>query len=374
MKSAIKRRTFMVNGTLGVLLTGGVGLAYMSLGDDGGSGSAATSRTVTVARGDLTSSVSASGSVASAKSRSLSFTGTGTVAKIYVKAGQKVHKGQKLARLDQTDAQENVNATRASYDAAADGDLTKAQGYASYVQAKNAYNSALRALDATVLYAPYAGTVTAINGEVGESPSASSGSSGSGATGTTTTSSGFIDFADLSKVEVEGDFTEADATKLKVGQTATITFDALSGVTATGKVAAIASMPTTTNNVVSYAATIALTSRPAQVRLGQTATVSVVVSRAANALYVPAAAVKTAGGQSTVTVLRNGVPTVQTVEIGVSGSLGTEIKSGLQEGDQVQITITTTTSTTGNTRFPGGGQGGGFGGAGGGAPRVGGIR
>jgi macrolide-specific efflux system membrane fusion protein len=131
MKSAIKRRAFMVNGTLGVLLTGGVGLAYLSLGDDGDGGSTATSRTVTVARGDLVSSVSASGSVASAKSRSLNFTGTGTVAKIYVKAGQKVHKGQKLARLDQTDAQENVNATRASYDAASDGDLTNAQNYAS---------------------------------------------------------------------------------------------------------------------------------------------------------------------------------------------------------------------------------------------------
>jgi membrane fusion protein, macrolide-specific efflux system len=366
MKSAIKRRTFVVNGTLGVLLIGGVGLAYMSFGDDGDGGSTSASRTVTVARGDLVSSVSASGSIASAKSRTLNFTGTGTVAKIYVKAGQKVRKGQKLARLDQTEAQENVNATRASYNAAAEGDLTKAQGYASYVQAKNAYNSALRALDATVLHAPYAGTVTAINGAVGESPSASGGSS---ETGTTTTGTGFIDFADLSKVEVEGNFTEADATKLKVGQAATITFDALSGVTAAGKVTAIASMPTTTNNVVSYTATVALTTRPSTVRLGQTATVSVVVFQESGVLYVPAAAVKTAGGQSTVTVVRNGVPTVQTVEIGASGNLGTEIKSGLEEGDQVQITVTTTTGT-GNTRFPGGG--GGLGGAGGGAPRVGG--
>ncbi|MEO5874310.1 MAG: efflux RND transporter periplasmic adaptor subunit [Streptosporangiaceae bacterium] len=377
MKSAIKRRTFMVNGTLGVLLTGGVGLAYLSLGDDGGDGSASASRTVAVARGDLVSSVSAAGSIASARSRSLNFTATGTVAKIYVRAGQKVRKGQKLARLDQTEAQENVNATRAAYNAAAEGDLTKAQDYASYVQARNAYNGALRTIDATVLHAPFAGTVTAVNGTVGQSPSsgstASTGTSAGTTASTTAAGSGFIDLADLSKVEVEGDFTEADTTKIKVGQAATVTFDALTGITAAGRVTGISSVPTTTNNVVSYTATIALKSRPGQVRLGQTATVAVTVSRASNALYVPAAAVTTAGGQSTVTVLRDGAPVVQVVQIGVSGDLGTEIKSGLEEGEEVRIAVAAS-SGTGNTRnFPGGGQGIGGGIPGGaGAPRGGG--
>src|SRR5690348_1699675 len=150
MTSLIKRRAFVVNGTLGVLLVGGVGFAYVSLGDDSGGGTAAATRTVTVSRGTLTSSVSATGAVESAKSRSLSFTGSGTVDRIYVKVGAKVVKGQKLARLDRTEALENLTAAKAGYTVAAAADTSTAQGYSQYVQAKNAYLSAQRALEGTI--------------------------------------------------------------------------------------------------------------------------------------------------------------------------------------------------------------------------------
>jgi macrolide-specific efflux system membrane fusion protein len=85
---------------------------------------------------------------------------------------------------------------------------------------------------------------------------------------------------------------------------------------------------------------------------------------------VPTAAVRTAGGQSTVTVLSGGKQVAKQVRTGVQGDQGTEIKSGLNEGDQVVIAATG--GTTGGTgfptgRFPGGGGGlGGAGGAGGG--------
>jgi macrolide-specific efflux system membrane fusion protein len=370
MKSLIKRRAFVVNGTLGVLLIGGVGFAYVSLGDDGGGGTATASRTVTVSRGSLTSSVSASGAVQSAKSRSLSFTGSGTVDKIYVKVGAKVVKGQKLGRLDQTEALENLTAAKAGYTVASDADTSTAQGYSQYVQAKNTYLSAQRALDGTILYAPYAGTITAINGTVGGSAGSSSGSSASG-----TTSTGFMEIADTSKLMVEGSFTEADTTKLKVGQAATISFDALTGVTATGKVTEIGTTATTTSNVVSYTATISLTSRPAKVRIGQTATAVVTVAKASNALYVPTAAVTTAGGQSTVTVVKNGKPVVTVVTLGIAGDSGTEIKTGLAEGDTVQIAVAKTSGSSTQTQFGGGGGfGGAGGGTGGGAPPAGGGR
>ena len=57
------------------------------------------------------------------------------------------------------------------------GDTSTAQGYSSYVSAKNNYNSAERQLAGTVLKAPIAGTVTALNGSVGGSSSGSSTSS-----------------------------------------------------------------------------------------------------------------------------------------------------------------------------------------------------
>lgn len=383
MNRPFQRRTLLVNGALGVLLVAGAGTAYLTLGD-GGDGAAASTRVSRVARGTVESSVSASGSVASARSRALSFGASGTVAKIYVKAGEKVSGGEVLARLDQTEALENVNAAKANLAVAAQGDTSSEKGYASYVQAKNAYNSALRAYQGTVLKAPFAGTVTAVNGTVGGSSSGSGSSSGGGSspggssTSTSSSSSssgsGFIEIADTKHLQIEGNFTEADTTKLKVGQAATISFDALTGTTATGKITAIGVSPTTTDNVVKFPATISLGDVPSGVRLGQTATVEITVAKAEDVLYVPSAAVRTAGGQSMVTVVRDGVQSTLTVEIGVKGDQGTEIKSGLEEGDQVVVTSSTsgsgTSGTTGRQGFPGGGPGmGGGGGPGGGGRR-----
>src|SRR5260370_31764972 len=101
MKSLPKRRTMLLNGALGVALLGTGTVGYLSLGGGGGAATSG-SRTTTVARGTLESSVSASGSVASAKTQSLTFATSGTVTKIYVKAGDKVRQGQTLARIDAT--------------------------------------------------------------------------------------------------------------------------------------------------------------------------------------------------------------------------------------------------------------------------------
>ncbi|MFJ1564506.1 efflux RND transporter periplasmic adaptor subunit [Streptomyces erythrochromogenes] len=379
MGSVKRGRALLVNGTLAVLLAGGIGFAYVSLGDDGATASA-TTRTTAVMRGDLTASVAASGAVESATKRALAFSGSGTVSKVHVAVGATVKKGQKLAELDRTEAQEELDSAKAQLAVAADGDTSTAQGNASYVQAKNAVSTAQRALDGTVLYAPFDGTVTAVNGSVGESASGSSASSSgsSGSSGSAnSSSSGFIELADPGAVQVTGKFTEADATQLKVGQAATVTFAALSGVTTQGAVAAIDSAPTTENNVVTFAVTVTLKEKPAQVRIGQTASATVTVSEVKDALYVPSAAVTSAGGQTTVTVLENGKPVVKAVTVGIAGSSGTEIKSGLKEGEQVRITVATGTGGSGAQVPGGGGLGGGGmapGGSGGRAPGGGGGR
>jgi multidrug efflux pump subunit AcrA (membrane-fusion protein) len=385
----------VVNGALGVVLIGGAGYSYLALADDGGNANAAV-RTAGVSRGTMLSSVSASGSVESAKTEAVNFDASGTVEKINVESGDKVKKGQVLAELDDTEAKENLTAAKAALNAA-DDDTSTASAYSSYVSAKNTYNDAVRTLAGTVLKAPFSGTVTAVNGTVGGSSSGSSssssgssassgssGGSGGGATGGTaggssssssssssgSSTSGFIDLADVNKLQVKGEFTEADTTKLKIGQQATVSFAALSGTTASGKLTSIETSPTTNNNVVQYAATVSLTTRPSTVRIGQTATVLVVVSKADDVLYVPAAAVRTAGGQSIVTVMQNGRQVTTMVQTGIRGEQGTEIKSGLREGQQV---VLTSSAGSGGTGFPGGGfpgggiPGGGLGGGAGGA-------
>ncbi|MDH2430383.1 HlyD family efflux transporter periplasmic adaptor subunit [Sphaerisporangium sp. TRM90804] len=387
MKLSTKRRALILNGALGVLLLGGAGVAYASL--NSGPPADAAPLTARVTRGTVLSSVSASGSVTSARSRSLDFGATGTVEKIYVEAGDEVTKGQTLARLDDTSAREAVDAARAALDAAEDADTSTASGYSQYVQARNAYREAGRTLDGTVIKAPFGGTVTAVNGTVGGA-SSGTGSSGTGSSGSGTGSSGldgtgsgagasgsgssgdssggFVELADTRRLEIAGDFTESDVTKLKIGQPATVTFDALPGVTASGKVTLINPVAKTSDNVVQYSVTISLSDVPDEVRLGQTATAQVVVAKADDALTVPTAAVRTAGGQSTVTVLRDGRQVTTRVEVGVKGDSTTEIRSGLAEGDQV---VRGTPGTGGQLQggFPGGGFPGGgvrIGGGGGG--------
>ncbi|MEU6781705.1 biotin/lipoyl-binding protein [Nonomuraea angiospora] len=360
----------MTNGALVVLLLGGAALAYAQLGTGQAAGQTAV-RTVTASRGSVVASVSASGAVESSKSRALSFGTTGTVEKVYVKAGDKVSKGDLLARLDDDAAQESLSAAKATYDEAVDDGTSTAQLYAAYIKARNAYREAQRTVAATVLKAPFKGTITAVNGSVGGSSSGSGSGSASGTgssaasgqgtgqssgSGGAQSSGGFVELADTGKLQLVGTFTESDVGKLKNGQEATVTFDALPGVTATGKVTQIQPVASTSNNVVQYPVTVTFTKVPGQVRLGQTATVEVVVGQADNVVTVPSTAVSTSGGQTTVTLLRNGTQTRTPVEVGVQGTTLTEIKSGVSEGDQIVPPATTTTGTTGgNLRFGGGG-------------------
>jgi membrane fusion protein, macrolide-specific efflux system len=394
VKALLRRRRLLINGALALLIVVGVGVAYLSLHDDAGASS--PGRIVRVNRGTIVSSVSATGSVASAKSRDLSFGTSGTVDTIKVQVGDKVKKGQLLATIDDASARDTLRSAQAALSAAEAGDTSTPSGYSSYVQAKASYDSAKRALDGTELTAPFSGTVIAVNGTVGGSSSGSSssssgssgssgstggsggsgsgsGGSGGGAASSTTSSSGgsgFITIADTGKLDIKGEFTESDVSKIKKNQQATVTFDAMQGARATGKVTAIDQTSTTSNNVVQYGVTVSLDDPPSGLRIGATATVQVTTASAQNVLFVPTAAVRTAGngnGRGTVTVMSGGKQVTKIVQTGVQGAQGTEIKSGLNEGDQVLV-ATTGGGTGGGFptgRFPGGGGGIGGGGIGG---------
>jgi macrolide-specific efflux system membrane fusion protein len=227
-----------------------------------------------------------------------------------------------------------------------------------------------------------AGTVTAVNGTLGSSssgtgssPSSSSGGSQSGATpsgsssssSSSSGSSGFIELADLRRLQVTADFAEADATKLKEKQAATVIWNALSGTTAVATVSAIDPSATTTNNVVTYGVTLSLKKVPTGAKVGQTVSVAVTTGSVQNAVYVNSAAVTTVGNRHTVTVLNNGQQEIRQVEVGLQGDEATQITSGVQVGERVVLRTTATASGTG-TGFP---RGGGFGNFGGGPPGAG---
>ena len=94
--------------------------------------------------------------------------------------------------------------------------------------------------------------------------------------------------------ELQYDAAEADIADVKVGQAATISFPAITGASSKAAVTAIAPTGTTSNSIVTYATTITLTDPPKNLRIGQTADVTITTSStSASALYVPAAAIST---------------------------------------------------------------------------------
>jgi hypothetical protein len=180
-------------------------------------------------------------------------------------------------------------------------------------------------------------------------------------------------------------FSESDVSKIKVGQPATVTLEALTDVELGAHVTSISTLGTTSSSVVSYNATLTLDQRNSQVKPGMSASASVVTGQA-QGVTLPNSAVTGTGAVSDINVLKNGKTVSTPVVVGLRGDSRTQIVSGLSAGDQVVVTTTlpslsssssgssssgsSSTGTLGGTSALGGagrfGGAGGFGGGGGG--------
>jgi HlyD family secretion protein len=214
-------------------------------------------------------------------------------------------------------------------------DLAIAQ--AGVDQANIALQQAKLKLQQVQLVAPFDGTVTSVNITPGQDA------------GTDATAIGLIDIHNL---KIDGQLAEVDIAKVKLGQPAEITLDALPGKTLTGKVTQIAPAGTIQQGVVNYPVTVSLTNPDPAVKPGMTANVNIVVDERQNALTVPNRAVRTQGRQRFVTVMYEGQLIQTPVQIGLSNDSMTEITGGLKEGDEVVVNNTTTAQPRG---MPGGG-------------------
>lgn len=409
-----RRRLVLLNVGLALVLVVVAGGVYLLVfGPDDANSAAAGVRTYRAARATVESTVTATGAVQPGRSANVDFGTSGTVQKIDVAVGDTVAKGDVLARLDGSAQRQAVTAARSRLDAAeqalaeledeetCDDSASSPAGSngstgandtgggngqsackteAQLASAEADVDAARSDLDqakadraATKLTAPMAGTVVAVNGTVGSSSSASSGSGSSGSgsngsgsdsstssTGSLDTDSGFVVIADMHHLVVDVSLAEADVTKVKKGQRVTVTFPALTGGQAKGRVTSIDLAGTTTNNVVTYGVRVNLASVPKGLRLGQTADVSIVTARAAGVLSVPSVAVHTAGGTPTVRVLQNGKVVTKPVQTGIEGTQMTQITSGLKVGDEVVIVTAGQASRAASTQN--GQLDGGFGG------------
>ncbi|WP_229073486.1 efflux RND transporter periplasmic adaptor subunit [Actinoplanes sp. DH11] len=336
---ALRRPSTAVNALLALLIVG-AGFQGWTLLRDAGSETGANAseiRTVTVSEGTVTRTVEAAGNVASAATATATFGTASTVTAIKARVGDTVSAGQLLAQADATDAERDLGLARADLQAARDA-LDRAQTAGTdtsaatneVARAELAVDGAEAAVGGTKLTAPMAGTVTAVNGTLGGS-TRPAGQQGSG---------GFVDIADLTKLQVTAAFSEADATELKAGQSATVTWTALRGAEATGQVVAVDPTATSRNDVVTYRVAVSLPNPPEDAKPGQTVTVSVITGNVEKAVQVDAAAVSAVRDGHTVTVLGGDRKReIREVEVGLEGDEAYQITSGLTAGERVIVPL-----------------------------------
>ncbi len=140
---------------------------------------------------------------------------------------------------------------------------------------------------------------------------------------------------------------EVDAAKVAVGQKATLTFDAIDGLTISGEVAEIDLVGTVTQGVVSYKTKIKFDTDDERVKSGMSVSANIITSIKQDVLTIENSAIKSQGDTTYVQVMNNGVPENVDVVTGVSNDEVTELVSGLNEGDSyIASTVTASTQTT----------------------------
>jgi HlyD family secretion protein len=154
---------------------------------------------------------------------------------------------------------------------------------------------------------------------------------------------------------------EVDVAKIKVGDKATLSFDAVPDLSLTGEIVSIDTLGTVSQGVVSYDVKIGFDTQDSRVLSGMSVSANIITDSKPDVLLVPSSAVKTVGGQSVVQILpgasatgaatQSGITSSQEpqnvpVVIGDSNDTQTEITSGLSEGQAIIVrTVTSTTAS-----------------------------
>lgn len=207
------------------------------------------------------------------------------------------------------------------------------------------YTNQKQSADQRTVTSPIDGTITSLsvsNGDQLGSGATSSTTSSS----TSTTSTAAVVIADLTSLKATIQVSEIDTSKVQSGQKTSMTFDAIDGLTLTGKVEKIDTVGAVSQGVVTYTATMDFDSLDPRVRPGMSTAAAITTNVVQDALLVPSGAVKTAtDGSFYVQILQKNLPIHTAVGIGAISDTQTQITSGLNEDDAV-VTQTIVPSST----------------------------
>jgi RND family efflux transporter MFP subunit len=305
---------------------------------------------VQATRGSLKLTVSGSGQIEANSQVDLKSVRAGDgvdIISVPVKNDQEVKKGQIIAVLDSGDVARSVEQARLSlvsaeiklkqtedtYDTkTADDRRTRQLQEIAVSQSRISLEDAQETLSDYTIRAPFDGIVTGLSVEAGDSLS------------NETVLASVI----TKEMKVGISLNEVDAAKVRVGDTVTLSFNALSDITLSGKVSKLDTIGTASSGVVSYGAEITLDKQHELLKPGMSATAEITVEEKNNVVLVPTSALSYQGDKAYVT-LANGQK--KEVTTGMTDNASTEIVSGLSEKESVTVT-----ATGGSATMPSAGQ------------------
>lgn len=218
------------------------------------------------------------------------------------------------------DAHANARSRQASCEAATT-DIQRAEAQIRVAQA---------GIDRTVITAPFSGVIGKISGELGEFTTPSPPGIPTPAT---------IDLIDDRCLYITAPMDEVDAPKIQIGQEARITLDAMPNKVFPGKIRRIAPYVT---EIEKQARTVDIEVEflhiPEDTLLvGYSADVEVILDRKSNVLRIPTQAIRQ--NHKVWIVDANDKLTEQQLEAGLSNWSFTEVRRGLQAGDRVLVSF-----------------------------------
>ncbi|HEU4743202.1 MAG TPA: efflux RND transporter periplasmic adaptor subunit [Meiothermus sp.] len=219
-------------------------------------------------------------------------------------------------------------------------------------QAALTLKNAQQDLANTKLYAPFSGTVSAVNAQVG----------GVGVSANVSGSNALLTIIDASSVDLPVQIDETEISQVKVGQKVDVTLDAFSNETFPGTVTAISPSATVVSNIAVFYVTVNVPNPDGRLRPGMTAEGEILIQEIPNAIIIPKRAVQTVRNRAYVDVRKpDGTSETLRVELGPDDGTNQVIKSGLQPGQTVILparaqTTSTSRNNSGGLRIPLGGE------------------
>lgn len=248
-----------------------------------------------------------------------------------------------ISRQEYDDARAGVEVARAAVVAAQASIRTAQAGIhnaKASIQSQNAsvqksqtdVNTAKTTLSRTVITAPMNGTVVSITTKQGQTVNAMQ------------TAPTIVTLADLSRVRIKAQISEADVINIKAGLPAKFNiigapdqkFDAvLDGIEPASEKSSSGSSST---SAVYYIGYLDVDNNEGRFRLDMTTQVNIIIAQAKNVLTVPSASINEKNGKHYIRVVdADGKANEVEVVVGINNRATAEIKSGLKQGDTIVV-------------------------------------